>query len=177
MEPFVGQIQAFGFNFPPIGWAFCQGQLLAISQNEALFSLLGTTFGGDGRTTFGLPDLRSRSIVHVGNGPGLDVITWGEKSGAITKTLIAQNLPAHNHTGTIKLGQSVGNTGTGTDNNLAFNAVGDTIFTSSAPTSNTMAQDNLSIQNTGGSQSFNIRNPFLGINYCIALFGIYPSRS
>ena len=97
MDPFIGQIQAFGFNFAPAGWAHCNGQLLAISQNTALFSLLGTTYGGDGRTTFGLPEMRGRSIRHVGTGPGLSAVSWGQRGGATTATLIAANLPSHNH--------------------------------------------------------------------------------
>ena len=97
MEPFLGQIQPFGFNFAPRGWAQCDGQILPISQNTALFSLLGTTFGGDGRTTFALPDLRSRSIVHIGTGAGLDNIKWGERGGATTHTLTLAQMPSHNH--------------------------------------------------------------------------------
>ena len=97
MEPFLGQIQAFGFNFAPRGWSKCEGQLLPISQWTALFSLLGTTFGGDGRTTFGLPDLLSRSIVGMGQGPGMDNITWGERGGNYTYTLTTQQMPSHAH--------------------------------------------------------------------------------
>lgn len=97
-EPFLGQISTVGFNFAPRSWALCDGQLLPISQNTALFSLLGTTYGGDGRTSFGLPDLRGRSAVHVGNGPGLTPMTWGRKSGQENVTLGVRNMPAHNHT-------------------------------------------------------------------------------
>ena len=97
MEPFIGQIQAFGFNYPPRGWAKCEGQLLAINAYQSLFSLLGTTFGGDGRTTFGLPDLRGRSIVGMGNGPGLGDVRWGEKGGAENHTLTAAQIPSHAH--------------------------------------------------------------------------------
>ncbi|MEX1309383.1 MAG: tail fiber protein, partial [Candidatus Sulfomarinibacteraceae bacterium] len=100
-SPFIGQIQLFGFNFPPRGWAFCEGQLLAISSNTALFSLLGTTFGGDGRTTFGLPDLRGRSAVGVGNGPGLSSVSWGQRSGAENVTLNVNTLPSHTHSAAV----------------------------------------------------------------------------
>ena len=93
MEPFIGQIQPFGFNFAPKGWALCDGQLQSIAQNSALFSLLGTTYGGDGRTTFALPDLRGRTMLHQGQGPGLTTRVIGEKSGTETTTLIASNLP------------------------------------------------------------------------------------
>ena len=97
-DPFIGQIMPVGFGFPPRGWALCEGQLLSISQNTALFSLLGTTYGGDGRTTFGLPDLRGRSMVSPGTGPGLPQIRWGEKGGAASHTLTAAQMPAHTHT-------------------------------------------------------------------------------
>lgn len=171
MTPFLGQIQAFGFNFAPRGWAKCEGQLLAISQYSALFSLLGTTYGGDGRTTFGLPDLRSRSIVGMGQGPGLDNISWGERGGAYTHTITTAQLPAHNHN--VQVGV---NTGTGDE------ASPTTILASST---NGFAEDPTAGQHLGGvtqtnvgsNQAFNMRNPFLGINVCIALEGIFPSRS
>lgn len=176
MNPFLGQIQPFGFNFAPRGWAFCNGALLQIAQYTALFSLLGTTFGGDGRTTFGLPELRGRSMDGPGRGPGLTDIRWGEKRGAETHTLNTLQIPSHNHTATVKLGAGVGNTATGTDNNLAANAVADTIFNDGA-LGDSMAAGNVLVANTGGGQSFPIRSPFLGLNVCIALIGVYPSRS
>ena len=94
-EPFIGQVMLVGFNFPPRGWSFCEGQLLPISQNTALFSLLGTTYGGDGRTSFGLPDLRGRAPFGPGTRPGLSPVGWGERGGAETRTLVAANLPPH----------------------------------------------------------------------------------
>ena len=174
-EPFLGQIMAFGFNFPPRGWSTCEGQILPIAQNTALFSLLGTTFGGDGRTTFALPDLRGRSIVGQGQGPGLADVNWGEKSGAATKTLATAELPAHTHplVGTT----SAGNTGSPTGKTLAsaedanrnpLNLYGD-------GTSATMATS--AIGNTGNGQSFSLRNPYLGLYYNIALIGLFPSRN
>jgi microcystin-dependent protein len=171
MTPFLGQIQAFGFNFAPRGWARCDGQLLPISQNSALFSLLGTIYGGDGRTTFALPDLRSRSIVHVGNGPGLDNITQGEKGGNVTETLTTNNLPSHNHAVAVGVSTAAGSEASPTG-----------VLASLA---NAYAEDPTSGQNlggvtqanVGGSQSFNIRNPFLGIEVCIAMQGVYPSRN
>jgi microcystin-dependent protein len=166
MEPFIGQIQAFGFNFAPRGWAQCHGQLLSISANTALFSLLGTTFGGDGRTTFGLPDLRGRSIVGMGNGPGLSNISWGEKGGAENHTLTVGQMPAHTHN--IGVNSAAGEEADPTGKHIANRA-------------DSFAEDangNLAApSNTGGGQSFSIRNPFLGINVCIALTGVYPSRS
>lgn len=176
MEPFLGQIQPFGFNFPPRGWALCDGQILPINQNQALFSLLGTTFGGDGRTTFGLPELRGRSIVHVGSGPGLDTITWGERSGQYQIQLTTNNLPSHTHTGTLQAGSGLGNAASAGGNQLAANTGADTVFNSSG-TPTAMASGNVNISNTGGSQSFNSRNPFLGIYVSIALVGLFPSRS
>jgi len=171
MEPFIGQIQAFGFNFAPRGWAMCEGQLLPISQNTALFSLLGTTFGGDGRTTFGLPDLRGRSIVGMGNGPGLSSISWGERGGAENHTLSVAQMPNHNHSVQVQV-----NTGAGSEPDP-------TGFIANEP--NGFAEDatanahlgGVTEASVGGGQSFGIRSPYLGINVCIALQGIFPSRN
>ena len=172
-DPFLGQLTAVGFNFAPRGWAHCDGQLLPISQYSALFSLLGTTYGGDGRTTFGLPDLRGRSIVSPGNGPGLSSIRWGEKGGAQDSVLTAANLASHTH--------GIGaNTGSGTAdspsnaymataedaNRNGINIYGTTKAGQMAPT-----------DATGNGQSFTNRSPFLGCYWCIALVGQYPSRS
>ena len=138
-EPFIGEIMMFGGNFPPRNWAFCDGQLLPIAQNTALFSLLGTTYGGDGRTTFALPDLRGRVPVGVGSGPGLTPVSWGQRSGTETNTVTVNQLASHSH-------------------NLPAPANGPT-------------------PNTGGSQSINNMQPYLGLYYVIALQGIYPSRN
>lgn len=172
MQPFVGQIQAFGFNFPPRGWAFCDGQLLPIAENTALFSLLGTTFGGDGRTTFKLPDLRGRSIVHVGNGPGLSNIAWGQVGGAENITLSTHNLPAHNHTTVMNVGATAEEAGAG-----HFLATSGALFSEDKDGNNTLNAGAITSGNTGNGQSYNNRNPFLGIYVCIALVGIYPSRN
>ena len=166
MTPFLGQIQAFGFNFAPRGWAKCDGQLLPISQYQALFSLLGTTYGGDGRTTFALPDLRSRSMVGAGNGPGLDSISMGEKGGAPTHTLTIAQMPAHTHN--VGVSSEAGEEADPTNKHIASHAGGfaeDANGNLAAPSS------------VGGGQSFNIRNPFLGINVCIALQGVFPPRN
>ncbi len=172
MEPFLGQIQAFGFYFPPIGWAQCNGQLLSIAQYQALFSLLGTQFGGDGRTTFALPDLRGRSIVHAGQGPGLSHVQIGQKGGQENVTLNTNNLPAHNHATVMNLGGTAEEAGAG-----HFLATSGAIFSEDAATGSTLNAGAITSGNTGGGQSFNNRNPFLGINVCIALEGIFPSRS
>ena len=170
MEPFIGQIQAFGFNFAPRGWALCDGQLLSIANFQALYSLLGTTYGGDGRTTFGLPDLRSRSIVGVGNGPGLDVITWGEKAGNYQETLTVNNMPQHNHN--VLISTAAGEE-SNPQNNVISNHAG--AFNEDATAGATLNTGTLS--EVGGGASFNIRNPFLGMYVCIALEGVYPSRN
>ena len=171
MDPYLGQIQAFGFNFAPRGWAFCHGQLLSISQYSALFSLLGTTFGGDGRTTFGLPDLRSRSIVGMGQGSGLENISWGERGGAYSHTLTAAQMPQHNHS--VKVGV---NTGAGDEATPTGVLASIPNGFSEDPTAGA-SLGGVTQQNMGGSQSFNIRNPYLGISVCIATTGIFPSRN
>lgn len=169
-EPFIGQIQTFGFNFPPRGWAHCDGQSLAISSYSALFSLLGTTYGGDGRTTFGLPDLRGRFPTHYGNGPGLTPRSWGQKGGAETHTLIQNEIPQHKH------GMPV----TATEGNQT-SPVGGVPATAndgeSNYSSNTTGLLSNNTENTGGGLPHNNMPPFLVINFSIALTGIFPSRS
>ena len=173
MDPFIGQIMPVGFNFAPRGWALCNGALLAISSHTAVFSLLGTTFGGDGRTTFGLPDLRGRSMVGIGNGPGLDSITWGEKGGYYEVQLSANNMPSHSHQ------LIVGGTGRGSNYGSSpisgYPAELDSSISgwSTSPTGDRSA----STTPAGGGQPFNTRNPFLGVYVCIALQGIFPPRS
>lgn len=187
MEPFIGQIMMFGGNFAPRGWAMCDGQLLPISQYSALFSILGTMYGGDGRTTFALPDLRGRAPIGMGNGPGLSDVREGQKGGRETVTLTVNEMPSHNHSANTANLKSVapGHTGPGDTDTpgptaMPANAVGQLIY-SNAPADTTMAQGtvtgSVSIGNTGGNQPTDIRNPFIGMNYIIALQGIFPSRS
>jgi microcystin-dependent protein len=195
-EPFLGEIRMVGFNFAPRGFAFCDGQLLAISTNNALFALLGTTFGGDGRTTFALPDLRGRIALHPGSGPGLPSYSLGQRGGAPTKTLNSNELPAHTHaaaaTTTVNTDVTIHcQSGAGTTNNPtgAVNALDPSGFTADynpvrnaemAPTAATAvssAETNVTIGNAGNGQSFSIQNPFCGIYHVIALVGIFPSRS
>ena len=176
MEPFIGQIQAFGFNFAPRGWAFCDGQLLAISQNQALFSLLGTMYGGDGRTTFGLPDLRGRFMMHRGDGPGLSSRLLGQKAGSENTILNAANLPAGG-TGSLQLGAGPGTLSNGSGAYLAANSLGESIFTSVAPADPPATLLGLTSASGGASQAFNNLPPYQVINVCIALVGIFPSRS
>lgn len=178
-EPFIGQIQMVGFNFAPRGWAFCDGQLLPISQNTALFSLLGTTYGGDGRTTFGLPDLRGRVAIHPGTGPGLSNYRWGQKGGSETNTLTVNNLPSHNHTATATLHatDTRGNTSAPSDNIIAQKPRDNDFSTN--PPDVTMSADSVSVTvgNTGNGQAVNNMPPYLGLYHCIALVGIFPSRN
>ena len=172
MEPFIGEIIMFGGNFAPRGWALCDGQLLSISAYQSLFSILGTTYGGDGRTTFGLPGLRGRVAMHAGNGPGLSSRPLGQKSGTETVTLATSQIPAHKHNvGAIK---TVGDSTSPTGNLLADSGSFDTEFRN-ATSDTTMKSD--MIQNTGGGQSHNNIQPYQVINYIIALQGTYPSRN
>lgn len=172
-EPFIGEIRMFGFNFAPRGWALCNGQLLAISQNTALFSLIGTIYGGDGRTTFGLPDLRSRVPMHFGQGPGLSNQPIGAKSGAETTTLTVANLPAHNHAA--QAAGPAGNSNDAIGNIWADDAGVSSATYSTATATGTMRGD--AIGNTGGSQAFSNLQPYLATNFCIALVGLFPSRN
>lgn len=177
MDPFIGQIMMFAGNFAPRGWAFCNGQLLDISSHSALFSILGTTYGGDGRSTFGLPDLRGRAPIHHGNstGPGLSPHPLGQKGGAETVTLTTNQIPPHSH----GAGCSDANGSAQAPTN-AFPAAG---VDSSRGTVNgygTSANQKLNggfIENTGGGQAHSNMQPFLAINYVITLEGIFPSRS
>jgi microcystin-dependent protein len=169
-EPFVGEIRMFAGNFAPRGWAFCDGQLLAVSQNDALFSLFGTIYGGDGRTTFALPDLRGRIPIHAGQGPGLSQRRLGSTGGVETVTLTVNQLPSHSHQ--LKASSQVANTPNPETNVLANAASSDPY--------EEVADEALaagSITSVGGSQSHTNLMPFLCINFIVALFGIYPSRT
>ncbi|WP_135507109.1 phage tail protein [Roseovarius aestuariivivens] len=187
-EPFVGEIRSFGFNFCPRNWAPLDGQLLAISSNNALFSLLGTIYGGDGRTTFGLPDLRGRVPVHTGTGSGLSFQRLGSKAGAETVTTTINEMPGHSHSplGTLgaKLVASNETPSTNNPDGAYFPTGNVNFYASSEGTKQDMAPGLISVDisgeiigTTGGSQSITNMAPTLVNNYCIALFGIYPSRS
>lgn len=167
-EPYVGEIRMFAGNFAPRGWAFCDGQLLAVSQNDALFSLLGTIYGGDGRTTFGLPDLRGRIPIHAGHGPGLSERRLGAKGGEENVTLTVNQLPSHNH-------PANGAGGGAAQAAPAGNLVGSDRVTMYGTL---LRPDSLgaSISSVGGSRSHSNLMPFLCVNFIIALVGIYPSR-
>lgn len=169
-EPFVGEIRMFAGNFAPRGWALCDGQLLAVSQNDALFSLLGTTYGGDGRTTFALPNLRGRVPVHKGQGSGLSNYALGARGGAESVTLTANQLPSHNHTLQAASDSPVDKKA---QNSLLGCSTTITPYTGNAP-DGALAQAALS--DAGGSQSHDNLMPFVCVNFIIALVGIYPSR-
>jgi len=171
-EPFVGQIQIFGFNFAPKGWAFCNGQIMSIAQNTALFSLLGTTYGGNGQTTFALPNLQSRVPIHFGQGPGLSPYALGQESGTENETLNVTNLPTHNHTVTFQVNSSEGGT-----NSPEGGYLGKADPGPYAPTQNANGGAQPPTGLTGGNQPFSILQPYLALNFCIALQGIFPSRN
>lgn len=181
-SPFIGEVRAFGFNFNPRGWAFCQGQLMPIASNTALFSLLGTTYGGNGTTNFALPDFQGRAPLGMGQGPGQPNYDWGQKAGAAQTTLLTQNLPPHTHTiaGSAALPAHSGpgtvdtpptNVPAGSSESENFAAAG------SANTSLGGTTANLTVQPAGGNQPFSKMPPYLAVNLCIALQGIFPSRS
>ncbi len=167
-EPFLAEIRMVGFNFAPRGWAFCDGQILPINQNQSLYSLLGTTYGGDGRTSFALPDLRSRTPIHRGDGHSL-----GQKSGAETVTLTAAQIAAHNHAA--KASSSVQNSGVATGHVLAQTDVAQ-IYRNPEPAT-TVAMRSGSITNAGGGQAHSNMQPFITLSFCIALQGLFPSRN
>lgn len=173
MDPFIGSISLFAGTFAPRGWAFCAGQLMPIAQNQALFSIIGTYYGGDGMTTFGLPDLRGRVPVGLGAGPGLSNITQGEQGGVEATTINVAQMPAHTH--------SLNGYNDAADASTPENA----LSASAGPLNNAFKKatnantqmNSSAIGRTGDSQPLNVRNPYLGLNYIIALQGVYPSRS
>jgi microcystin-dependent protein len=169
-DPFIGEIKLIGFNFAPHGWAFCSGQILPINQNQALFALLGTTYGGNGQTTFALPDLRGRVALHTGQGPGLSSYNLGQQAGSEGVTLTVNEIPAHTHV-------AAAGTGVGDQNDPSNNiavapmAVGNVFGASHETTSSTL------VGTTGSGQPHNNVMPSIGLNYIIALLGIFPSRN
>ncbi|MDQ3278661.1 MAG: tail fiber protein [Bacteroidota bacterium] len=178
MEGYIAQIILFAGNFAPRGWAFCQGQLLSIAQNTALFALLGTTYGGNGQTTFALPDLRGRVPVGPGQGPGLSIINLGQVGGTETTTLLTTNMPAHNHTVSVtpRAVSDAGDTSDPTNAYPANSGALDREYKASGTFVN-MGAATATSGIAGGSQPFSIRNPYLGMNYIICMEGIFPSRN
>jgi microcystin-dependent protein len=169
-EPFIAEIQMFAGNFAPRGWAFCDGQLLPINQNQALFSLIGTTYGGDGRTTFGLPNLNNRAPVGPGQGPGLSPLQWGQALGAASVTLAVNQMPAHPHG--IAAVSAPGTLASPEGASPA--ATAELAYTTGA--ANALAADGM-VASMGGGQPFSHHQPALGVNFVIATVGIFPARN
>lgn len=175
-NPYIGEIMMFGGNFNPRGWATCEGQLLQISQNTALFSLLGTTYGGDGRITFGLPDLRGRAPIGRGSGPGLATQSWGERGGTESFTLTSAQMPSHSHS--IPVNSAGGTSDNPVNNFMASNSEGIKHYsTSQGSDINTDPEYGGASANSGGGQVVYKRSPYLAIYFCIALVGEFPARN
>ena len=172
-SPFLAEIKMFAGNFAPRGYAFCSGQILSIAQNTALFSLLGTTYGGNGQTTFALPDLRGRVPIHPGQGPGLSLYNLGEQGGAETVTLIATQIPAHTHALNVNTGAGT-NAAPAANEVLAASTARDKLYTTAAPNATLAPQ---AVGTAGGSQPHTNIQPYLSVNFIIALQGIFPSRN
>ena len=171
-NPFVAEIRIFAFNFPPRGWAFCNGQLLPISQNTALFSLLGTTYGGDGKSTFALPDLQGNAPMHPGQGPGLSLHDLGETSGTQTVTLLQTEMPAHPHT--LRAGADPSTAQAPNAQVILSRSAGGSAYN---PTATGLTQMNaVGLSPAGGGQPHNNMQPFLTLHFCIAMQGVFPQR-
>jgi microcystin-dependent protein len=173
MDPFVAEIRILPFNFAPKGWAFCDGQILPLSQNTALFSLLGTTYGGDGRSNFALPNMRGNAPMHPGQGPGLSLHDLGETGGSDTVTLLESEIPSHSHALMANVNPA----------NLAAPSPA-RCFARSAPgtaykatTTNLTNFNDVAIAPAGGDQSHNNRQPYLTLSFCIAMQGVFPPRT
>jgi microcystin-dependent protein len=170
-EPYVGEIRMFGGNFPPSGWAFCQGQSMAISENDTLFNLIGTTYGGDGQETFNLPDLQGRLPMHMGQGSGLSNYTIGEKAGVETVTLTTQSLPIHNHAFVASINAALS---TDPTNQVIAQTSQIHLFTEAGINRQMNAN---SLTPAGGSQPHENLQPYLCISFIVSLFGVYPSQT
>jgi len=176
MDQYLGEIRMFGGNFAPLGWAFCNGQLLSISENDALYSLIGTTYGGDGSSTFGVPDLRGRTPVHNGTGPGLPAMVLGQVAGSETVNMTQAQMPAHTHT--VLASVLGGKSSDPTNNSFADTGAGDNeyaTFISGAATNVSMG--NQSVSAIGSGMPYSILQPSACISFIIATTGIYPAES
>jgi microcystin-dependent protein len=172
-DPFVAEIRIFPFNFAPKGWAWCNGQLMPISQNTALFSLLGTTYGGDGKSTFALPDMQGNAPMHPGQGPGLSLHDLGEMSGSETVTLLDSEMPSHNHS-------MMASTQDGVDNHAQVNLLAQGVGIGQYTDQNTgpfVSLNQAAIQPAGGSLPHNNMMPYLSLYFNIALQGVFPPRT
>ena len=173
-DPFVAEIRIFPFNFAPKGWAFCDGQILPLSQNTALFSLLGTTYGGDGKSNFALPNMQGNAPMHPGQGPGLSLHDLGETGGSETVSLLESEIPSHSHTMRASSDTADNNSAAG---NLSAKPLGrgNNLYITSTTPLVTMAANALAP--AGGDQPHNNMQPYLTLNFCIALQGVYPPRT
>ena len=174
MDPFVAEIRIYPFNFAPKGWAFCDGQILPLSQNTALFSLLGTTYGGDGKSNFALPNMQGNAPMHPGQGPGLSLHDLGETGGSETVSLLESEIPSHSHA--VMASASVGNRTTPQANSIS-RVTGSTPFVPSSPSPPIVAFSGNSLAPAGGDQPHNNMQPYLTLNFCIALQGVFPPRT
>lgn len=172
-DPFLAEIRIFGFNFPPRGWALCNGQRLPISQNTALFSLIGTYYGGDGKTTFGLPNLQGAAVMQPGQGSGLSERTVGDTGGRETVTLVQSEMPAHGHS--LMAATTAANSRNPSGGSLARSGGGNVYLPPAGTTAVNMSS--AAIAPAGGSLPHNNMQPYLTLNFCIAMQGIYPQRS
>jgi microcystin-dependent protein len=167
--PYVGEIRMVGFNFAPAGWAFCNGQLMPISENDTLFTLIGTTYGGDGQETFALPNLQSRIPIHAGQGPGMPAYTLGEMAGTETITLTTGQIPSHNHAAL-----ATSNSGNqSTPQNGIWASPGQGVYGTGTPS---LAMKANLMANSGGNQPHENMMPYLTINFVISLYGVYPTQ-
>jgi microcystin-dependent protein len=174
MDPFVAEIRIFPFNFAPKGWAWCDGQLLPLSQNTALFSLLGTTYGGNGKSNFALPDLQGRAPMHPGQGPGLSLHDLGESGGSETVSLLESEIPSHSHA--LRATVEDGTQGSLTQGITVATSVGGTLYQTNT-NSNTVFMNDSSLAPSGGDQPHNNLMPYLTFYFCIALQGVFPPRT
>lgn len=181
IEPYLGNITVFAGNFAPRSWMFCQGQLLAISQYDALFALIGTTYGGDGQTTFALPDLRSRVAVHAGQGQGLSQYVIGQAAGTENVTLLSTNLPMHTHnvnSFTVSQTASTASTSGVSNPQGAYPASGAQVYANSSDGNHMAPYTSVTTTPIAGSnQPLSILQPYMAMNYVIAVEGIFPSRN
>lgn len=175
MDPFVAEIRIFPFNFAPKGWAFCDGQLLVLSQNTALFSLLGVTYGGDAKTNFALPNMQGNAPMHPGQGPGLSLHDLGETGGSETVSLLESEIPSHNHT--VMADTVVGTKSLPTTNGFARTSGATPYIPPTNPTPTLTAMAGQTVAPAGGDQPHNNMQPYLTLNFCIALQGVYPPRT
>ena len=171
-NPFVAEMRIFPFNFPPTGWAFCNGQILPISQNTALFSLLGTTYGGDGKSNFALPNMQGRAPMQPGQGPGLSLHDLGEEGGEATVTLLESEMPSHNHK-VMAESQDPADTIIPSPSTAIARSSGGGLYQAT----NNVQMSGSTIAPVGGNQPHNNMMPYLALNFCIALQGVYPPRT